>query len=58
MKNRNLKKQQQWFERKQKLNNEIVVKQQLLNTQLQAQQGLIPERERLNRLENILRDSF
>lgn len=46
-----LEKQQQWFERKQKLNNEIVVKQQLLNTQLQAQQGLIPERERLNRLE-------
>jgi len=46
-----LEKQQQWFERKQKLNNEIVVKQQLLNTQLKAQQGLIPERERLNRLE-------
>lgn len=46
-----LEKQQQWFERKQKLNDEIVVKQQLLDTQLQTQQGLIPERERLNRLE-------
>lgn len=46
-----LEKQQQWFERKQKLNDEIIVKQQLLDTQLQTQQGLIPERERLNRLE-------
>lgn len=46
-----LEKQQQWFERKQKLDSEILLKQQLVNIQLKTQQELAPERERLNRLE-------
>ncbi|MDQ9020890.1 AAA family ATPase [Acinetobacter sichuanensis] len=43
--------QQQWFERKQKLESEILLKQQFVDTQLKAQQDLAPERERLHRLE-------
>lgn len=43
--------QQQWFERKQKLESEILVKQQWVDTQLKAQQDLASERERLHRLE-------
>ncbi|WP_174493236.1 AAA family ATPase [Acinetobacter sp. Marseille-Q1623] len=43
--------QQQWFERKQQLESEILVKQQWVDTQLKAQQDLAPERERLHRLE-------
>lgn len=46
-----LEKQQRWFEQKQKLDSEIVLKQQLAEIQLKAQQDLIPERERLKRLE-------
>ena len=46
-----LEKQQQWFDRKQKLDSEILLKQQLVNIQLKTQQDLAPERERLNRLE-------
>ncbi|WP_353143817.1 SbcC/MukB-like Walker B domain-containing protein [Acinetobacter pragensis] len=46
-----LEKQQQWFERKYKLDHEIILKQQLTDAQLKAQQDLMPERERLNRLE-------
>ena len=45
-----LGKQQQWFERKQKLDSEIILKQQFVDTQLKAQQEIAPERERLNRL--------
>lgn len=43
--------QQQWFERKQKLESEILVKQEWVDAQLKAQQDLAPERERLHRLE-------
>ena len=46
-----LEKQQRWFEQKQKLDSEIVLKQQLAEIQLKAQQDLMPERERLTRLE-------
>ena len=46
-----LEKQQQWFDRKQKLDREILLKQQLVNIQLKTQQDLAPERERLSRLE-------
>ncbi|MFC2994484.1 AAA family ATPase [Acinetobacter sichuanensis] len=46
-----LSSQQQWFERKQKLESEILAKQQLVDTQLKAQQDLAPERKRLHRLE-------
>ncbi|MBL8322196.1 MAG: AAA family ATPase, partial [Acinetobacter sp.] len=46
-----LEQQQRWFEQKQKLNSEIVLKQQLAEIQLKAQQDLMPERERLKRLE-------
>lgn len=46
-----LEKQQRWFEQKQKLDSEIVLKQQLAEIQLKVQQDLMPERERLNRLE-------
>lgn len=43
--------QQQWFERKQQLESEILLKQQFIDTQLKAQQDLAPEHERLHRLE-------
>ena len=43
--------QKQWFERKQILDNEIILKQQLVDHQLKIQQDLLPEREHLNRLE-------
>lgn len=43
--------QQQWFERKQQLESEILLKQQFVDTQLKAQQDLAPEHERLHRLE-------
>ncbi|RZG65347.1 ATP-dependent dsDNA exonuclease [Acinetobacter bouvetii] len=46
-----LEKQQQWFDRKQKLDREILLKQQLVNIQLKTQQDLAPERESLSRLE-------
>ncbi|OTG63490.1 AAA family ATPase [Acinetobacter silvestris] len=46
-----LAKQQLWFERKQDLNYEIVLKQQSYDTQLNIQQQLAPERQQLNRLE-------
>ena len=46
-----LEKQKQWFEHKQKLDTDIIAKQQLVNTQQQIQQDLAPERLRLNRLE-------
>lgn len=46
-----LEQQQRWFEQKQKLDSEIVLKQQLAEIQLKAQQDLMPERERLKRLE-------
>ena len=43
--------QKQWFERKQTLDNEIILKQQLVDHQLKIQQDLSAEREHLNRLE-------
>ncbi|WP_374667732.1 AAA family ATPase [Acinetobacter sp.] len=46
-----LEKKQQWFERRHKLDQEIIAKQLLADTQLKAQQGLTPEREHLSRLE-------
>ncbi|AYA69651.1 ATP-dependent dsDNA exonuclease [Acinetobacter sp. WCHA55] len=46
-----LEKQQQWFERKHKLDSEIISKQQLFNTQNKLQQDLAHEREHLARLE-------
>lgn len=46
-----LDKKLQWFERKQKLDQDIVAKQQLVNTQLNELQELQPEREHLTRLE-------
>ncbi|MEG2357903.1 AAA family ATPase [Acinetobacter sp.] len=46
-----LDKQQQWFERRHKLDGEIILKQQLAEIQRKALQDLMPERERLNRLE-------
>ncbi len=46
-----LEKQQQWFARKQKLDSEIILKQQLYNQQKQLQQDLAPEQDRLNRLQ-------
>ncbi|OTG61510.1 ATP-dependent dsDNA exonuclease [Acinetobacter sp. ANC 4204] len=46
-----LQKQQQWFESKQKLDSEIIIKQQLVEAQYKLQQELNPERERLARLE-------
>ena len=45
-----LEKQQQWFERKHKLDSEIISKQQLFDTQSKLQQDLTPEREHLARL--------
>ena len=44
-------KQQLWFERQQKLQNEITLKQQLVHSQLKIQQELAPEQTRLKRLE-------
>ena len=46
-----LEKQQQWFERKQKLDSEIILKQQTYDQQKQIQLDLAPEQERLNRLQ-------
>ena len=46
-----LEKQQLWFERQQKLQNEITLKQQLVDAQLKIQQELAPEQTRLKRLE-------
>ncbi|AYO53446.1 AAA family ATPase [Acinetobacter wuhouensis] len=46
-----LEKQRLWFERKQKFDQEIILKQQTVDTYLQEQQSLAPERERLTRLE-------
>ncbi len=46
-----LEKQRLWFERKQKFDQEIILKQQTVDTHLQEQQNLAPERERLTRLE-------
>lgn len=46
-----LEKQQQWFARKQKLDSEIILKQQVYDQQKQAQQNLAPEQDRLNRLQ-------
>ena len=46
-----LEKQQQWFERKQKLDSEIIHKQQAYEQQKQLQQNLAPEQDRLNRLQ-------
>ncbi|RZG77182.1 AAA family ATPase [Acinetobacter sp. WCHAc060025] len=47
----NLEKQKQWFERKQKFDQEIILKQQAVDKYLQEQQNLAPEHERLTRLE-------
>lgn len=47
----NLEKQRQWFERKQKLDHDIVLKQQHYDDQLNQQQLLQPEKERLQQLE-------
>lgn len=46
-----LNSKQQWFERKQKIDNEIILKQQLVDTQQYTKKNLQPEQERLNRLE-------
>ncbi|AXQ23207.1 ATP-dependent dsDNA exonuclease [Acinetobacter wuhouensis] len=46
-----LEKLRLWFERKQKFDQEIILKQQTVDTHLQEQQNLAPERERLTRLE-------
>lgn len=48
-----LEKQQLWFERKQKLDQEIILKQQFLDAQLKVQHDLRPERECLIRLEKF-----
>ncbi|MDS7945702.1 AAA family ATPase [Acinetobacter sp. V110_1] len=46
-----LDKQQQWFERKAKLEHEVQAKQQQFQTQQNHHQQLVPEREQLKRLE-------
>lgn len=46
-----LEKQRLWFERKQKFDQEIILKQQTVDHYLKEQQSLAPERERLARLE-------
>lgn len=46
-----LEKQRLWFERKQKFDQEIILKQQTVDHYLKEQQSLAPERERLTRLE-------
>lgn len=46
-----LEKQRQWFERKQKFDHEIILKQQTVDHYLKEQQSLAPELERLTRLE-------
>ena len=46
-----LEKQQQWFERKHKFDNEIILKQQNVDLQLKSQQNLSAEKEQLKRLE-------
>ncbi|MDH2636216.1 AAA family ATPase [Acinetobacter nosocomialis] len=46
-----LDKQQQWFERKAKLEQEVQAKQQQFQTQQNHHQQLVPEREQLKRLE-------
>ena len=46
-----LEQQYQWFQRKKKLDQEIIIKQQLLNYQEKNQHDLIPIRKHLNRLE-------
>lgn len=46
-----LEKQQQWFERKQKFDQEIILKQSSVDQYLNEQHKLASERERLNRLE-------
>jgi DNA repair protein SbcC/Rad50 len=48
-----LEKQQLWFERKQKLDHEIILKQQSVDAQLQLQHDLLSQRERLNLLEKF-----
>lgn len=48
-----LEKQQLWFERKQKLDHEIILKQQFVDVQLKVQHDLLPERDRLTRLEKF-----
>ncbi|MCX5466634.1 AAA family ATPase [Acinetobacter nematophilus] len=48
-----LEKQWLWFERKQKLEHEMILKQQFVDVQLKAQHDLMPERKRLNRLEEF-----
>ncbi|QIO05226.1 AAA family ATPase [Acinetobacter shaoyimingii] len=47
----NLEKQRQWFERKQKLDSDIVLKQQHYDDQRNQQQLLQPEKQRLQQLE-------
>lgn len=44
-------KQHLWFERKQKFDQEIILKQEIVHRYLKEQQNLTPERERLTRLE-------
>lgn len=48
-----LEKQWLWFERKQKLEYEIIQKQQFVDVQLKVQHDLMPERKQLNRLEEF-----
>lgn len=48
---KSLEKHQQWFDRKQKLDQEIVHKQQSYDEQLKQQQNAQPDHERLNQLD-------